>query len=172
MLIYKDIISGDEMFMDNYKFTIVHGAVYRVEGKYITRSKVGELVLDGANPSAEEAEEAADDDNESGVDVVLNMRLTETGFSDKKNYVSYLKEYMGAIAKKLAETAPDQVDAFKQGANAFVKEKLPKFKDMQFFQGESMNPDAMTGIMLYEDTDAGEKPFLYFFKHGIEEEKV
>ena len=104
--------------------------------QYITRSKVGELVLDGANPSAEEAEEAADDDNESGVDVVLNMRLTETGFSDKKNYVSYLKEYMGVIAKKLAESAPDQVDSFKQGANAFVKEKLPKFKDMQFFQGE------------------------------------
>ncbi|XP_043236696.1 translationally-controlled tumor protein homolog [Amphibalanus amphitrite] len=172
MLIYKDIISGDEMFMDTYKFELVHGAVYRVEGRYITRSKVGELVLDGANPSAEEAEEAADDDNESGVDVVLNMRLTETGFSDKKNYVSYLKEYMGTIAKKLAESNPDQVDAFKQGANAFVKEKLTKFKDMQFFQGESMNPEGMTAIMLYEEDNGTEKPFIYFFKHGLEEEKV
>ncbi|XP_037075254.1 translationally-controlled tumor protein homolog [Pollicipes pollicipes] len=172
MKVYKDIISGDEMFMDTYTYETIHDAVYRVEGKYITRSKVGELVLDGANPSAEDAEEATDDDNESGVDVVLNMRLTETGFSDKKAYISYLKDYMKAICTKLAETSPDQVDTFKNGSNAFIKEKIGKFKDMQFFQGEGMNPDGMVAIMLYEDKDGSELPFMYFFKHGLEEEKL
>jgi len=160
------------MFLDTYTYDLLHDAVYRVEGKYITRSKVGELVLDGANPSAEEAEEAADDDNESGVDVVLNMRLTETGFSDKKGYLSYLKGYMKALQEKLTESAPDQIDTFKNGANAFIKEKIGKFKDMQFFQGESMNPDGMTAIMLYEEKNGNEVPMLYFFKHGLEEEKL
>ena len=40
------------------------------------------------------------------------------------------------------------------------------------FSGESMNPEGMTAIMLYEDAGGEEKPFIYFFKHGLDEEKV
>ena len=48
----------------------------------------------GSNPSAEEADEGTDDAVESGVDIVLNHRLAETGFSDKKQFTVYLKDYM------------------------------------------------------------------------------
>ncbi len=34
--------------------------------------------------------------------------------------------------------------------------------------GESLDPDGMNVLMIYE----GETPFLYFFKDGLEEEKV
>lgn len=52
-------------------------------------------MLDGANPSAEDADEGTDEAVESGVDIVLNHRLCESyAFQDKKSYTSYLKEYM------------------------------------------------------------------------------
>jgi len=173
MKVYKDIVSGDELFMDTYPMELLHDAVYKVEGKYISRNKVGGFVLEGANASAEEADEGTDDnDTESGLDIVLNNRLTETGFKDKKAYLTYLKDYMKRIVGKLEEEGSKDIETFKAGSNAFIKEKLSQYKDMQFFQGETMDPDAMAGILLHEDkADGNEAPFFYFFKHGLLEEK-
>lgn len=42
------------------------------------------------------------------------------------------------------------------------------FSDYQFFMGESCDPEGMHVLVLYE----GETPYLYFFKDGLEEEKV
>lgn len=174
MKVFKDIISGDELFMDTYSMELLHDAVYKVEGKYVTRNKVGDFVLEGANASAEEADEGTDDnDTESGLDIVLNMRLVETGFKDKKGYLTYLKDYMKRIVAKLEEEGSKDIDTFKAGSNAFIKEKIGTYKDMQFFQGESMDPDAMSGILIHEDKpDGNEAPFFYFFKHGLVEEKL
>jgi hypothetical protein len=44
----------------------------------------------GANASAEEAEEGAEDSQEQVIDVVHSFRLNATGF-DKKGYLTYLK---------------------------------------------------------------------------------
>jgi len=57
--------------------------------------KAGEIVLDGANPSAEEADEGADVATETGCDIVLAHQLVECfAFGDKKGYTQYLKDYM------------------------------------------------------------------------------
>ena len=62
--------------------------------QYVSR-KAGEIILDGANPSAEEADEGAEDAVESGCDIVLAHRLAECfAFGDKKSYTQYLKDYM------------------------------------------------------------------------------
>lgn len=45
---------------------------------------------------------------------------------------------------------------------------LAEFDEYQFFMGESMNPDAMHVLVKYD----GETPYAYFFKDGLEEEKV
>merc|ERR1719430_924681 len=101
---------------------LLHDAVYKVEGKYISRNKVGGFVLEGANASAEEADEGTDDnDTESGLDIVLNNRLTETGFKDKKAYLTYLKDYMKRIVGKLEEEGSKDIETFKAGSNAFIK---------------------------------------------------
>lgn len=82
------------MFSDTYKIKLVDEVVYEVYGKLIQR-KQGDIAIDGANPSAEEADEGTDENVESGVDIVLNHRLMETyAFGDKKSYTSYLKDYM------------------------------------------------------------------------------
>lgn len=82
------------MFSDTYKMKLVDEVVYEVYGKLVQR-KQGEIEIAGFNPSAEEADEGADESVESGVDIVLNHRLQETyAFSDKKSYTAYLKDYM------------------------------------------------------------------------------
>lgn len=84
---------GDEMFSDTYKIKLIGEVMYEVYGKLETR-KFGDVQIDGANPSAEDEQEGTDEASETGVDIVLNHRLTETGFSDKKQFTVYLKDYM------------------------------------------------------------------------------
>merc|ERR1719234_1797228 len=126
---------------------LVDDCIYEVYGKHETRTE-GEIQLAGSNASAEgeDADGGADPNSTSGVDIVLNHRLTESGFGSKKDYTVYLKDYM--------------------------KEVLGRFKDLQFFVGESMDNDAMILIMDYKDYQGEERPFLIAFKHGLEEEKV
>lgn len=170
MRIYKDIFTGDEMFSDTYKIKLVSEVLYEVTGKLETR-KLGDVQIDGANPSAEEADEGTDEAVESGVDIVLNHRLCETGFGDKKQFTVYLKDYMKKVLAKLEENAPDQVDVFKTNVNNVMKDILGRFKDLQFFTGESMDADGMIAMMEYRDIDGVSTPILMCFKHGLEEEK-
>jgi len=173
MKIFKDIFNGDEIFSDTYKIKLVDQVMYEVTGKLVQR-KAGEVVLDGANASqeGEDADEGGDVGVESGVDIVLNHRLCETfAFGDKKGYTAYLKEYMKKVVDKLQETAPDQVDIFKTNINKVMKDVLGRFKDLQFFTGESMDCDGMVAMMEYREIDGQSIPILMCFKHGLEEEK-
>jgi len=170
MRVFKDIISNDEMFTDTYKYKLVDDVVYEVTGKYETR-KEGEVVLAGSNASAEEADEGTDEGSVSGVNIVLDNRLVETNF-DKKGYTQYLKEYMKKLVEKLNESAPDQVPIFKENMNKVMKEILSRFKDLQFFTGESMEVDGMVAIMEYRDIEDASVPVMMFFKHGLLEEKL
>merc|ERR1712227_997614 len=142
MKIYKDVFSGDELFSDTYPIKVVDDCLYEVTGKHITRTE-GDIQLEGANASAEGADgdEGADASSVSGVDIILNHRLTETGFGSKKDINNVMKELLG------------------------------KFKDLQFFTGESMDSDAMILILGYKEVDGEERPILMAFKHGISEEK-
>lgn len=81
------------MFSDTYKIKLVSEVMYEVTGKLETR-RIGDVQLQGANPSAEEADEGTEEAVESGCDIVLNHRLAETGFADKKSFTLYLKDYM------------------------------------------------------------------------------
>ncbi|XP_069694941.1 translationally-controlled tumor protein homolog [Periplaneta americana] len=171
MRIYKDIFTGDEMFSDSYKMKLVDEVLYEVYGKLITR-KQGDVQIEGFNPSAEEASEGTDESVESGVDVVLNHRLSETyAFGDKKSFTAYLKEYMKKLVQKLEEKNPDEVSVFKNNTNKVMKDILGRFKDLQFYTGESMDIDGMVAMLEYRDIDGDSVPVLMFFKHGLEEEK-
>ncbi|XP_014273447.1 translationally-controlled tumor protein homolog isoform X1 [Halyomorpha halys] len=171
MRIYKDIFTGDEMFSDTYKMKLVDEVMYEVYGKLVTR-KQGDIQLDGFNPSAEEADEGTSEIVESGVDVVLNHRLCETfAFGDKKSYTAYLKDYMKKLVSKLEEKDPSQVETFKTNMNKVMKDILGRFKELQFFTGESMDVDGMIALLEYRDIDNDSVPVLMFFKHGLDEEK-
>ncbi|XP_011209257.1 translationally-controlled tumor protein homolog [Bactrocera dorsalis] len=171
MKIYKDIFTGDEMFADTYKMKLVDEVIYEVYGKLVSRSQ-GEINIEGFNPSAEEADEGTDSAVESGVDVVLNHRLQECfAFGDKKSFTLYLKDYMKKVLAKLEQNSPDQVTVFKTNMNNQMKEILGRFKELQFFTGESMDCDGMVAMCEYRELDGVSTPVLMFFKHGLEEEK-
>jgi len=169
MIIYKDKISNDELFSDIYPMKLIDGLVWEVEGKFVTESK--DVQCDtGSNPSAEGGDdEGADPSSTSGIDVVLANRLVETSYS-KKDYLKYIKEYMKSIKAKLEEekVGDDKVAEFQTKATAFVSQILKRFKDFQFFTGESMDVDGQVVLVEWKD----EVPYLYFFKHGLVDEKV
>merc|ERR1711956_168004 len=172
MKIYKDVFTGDELFSDTYPMKLVDNCMYEVYGKHITR-KADDIQLAGSNASAEEADEGTDGSSESGVDLVLNHRLVETGFGSKKDYTVYLKDYMKKVVKYLEDNErAGEVDTFKKNINGYMKEMLGKFKDLSFFVGESMDNDAMIMLCDYKDYQGEERPCLIAFKHGLEEEKV
>lgn len=71
----------------------------------------------------------------------------------------------------MEENHPDQVEVFKTNVNKVSKELLGKFKDLQIFTGESMDCEGALAMVEYRDVNGDSVPFLYFFKHGLEEEK-
>ena len=71
--------------------------------------------------------------------MILNHRLTETGFGKKADYMTYLKDYMKKIVKYLEDNnKAEQVDEFKKSINGVMKGLLGKFNDLQFFTGKKM----------------------------------
>ncbi|XP_071386486.1 translationally-controlled tumor protein homolog [Centroberyx affinis] len=169
MIIYKCIITGDEMFSDIYKIKeSENGIIIEVEGKMTSRKEDIDGSLIGANASAEEQTEACEGSTVSGVDIVLNHKLQETAFT-KDTYRAYIKEYMKTIKTKLSETNPDRVQAFVKDAQTEMKKIMGNIKNVQFFTGESMNPDGMVGLLDFRED--GITPYMIFFKDGLEIEK-
>ena len=169
MIIYKDILTGDEIISDSYDLKEVDGAVYEVDCAMITLGAIE--VNTGANASAEEAEEGVEDGEQKVNNVVNSFRLQSTQF-DKKSYLVALKGYMKAVVAKLKENGADdaKVKEFQDGAQAYAKKIVANFKDYDFYTGESMDPDGMVVLMNYRED--GVTPFVTVWKHGLVEMKV
>ena len=104
--------------------------------QHVTRKVGDDIVLEGSNASAEGGDEGTEEATESGVDLILNHRLSETGFGKKADYMTYLKDYMKKVVKYLEDNnKADQVDEFKKNINGVMKALLGKFNDLQFFTG-------------------------------------
>uniref|UniRef100_A0A2K5F4L0 Translationally-controlled tumor protein n=1 Tax=Aotus nancymaae TaxID=37293 RepID=A0A2K5F4L0_AOTNA len=178
MIIYRDLISHDEMFSDIYKIReIADGLCLEVEGKMVSRTE-GNIddSLIGGNASAEGPEgEGTESTVITGVDIVMNHHLQETSFT-KEAYKKYIKDYMKSIKGKLEEQRPERVKPFMTGAAEQIKHILANFKNYQvfrllpkFFIGENMNPDGMVALLDYRED--GVTPYMIFFKDGLEMEK-
>lgn len=168
MKIFKDLFTGDELFSDSFPIQLIDDVVYKVTGKLRTETfEIDESAI-GGNASAEGGgDEGADAVSKQGVDIVMNSRLVEYTLP-KKDYMTHIKEYMARVKKSLSESKPAEVDVFQKNVQAFIKDVIGNYKDYQLFCGESMGPDGMLALMKWD----GETPYMYFFKHGLDEEKV
>jgi len=171
MLIYKDIVSGDEVLSDTFRITEDYdGTVLKVEAKFVALKSENDFNI-GGNPSTEGADEG--EGLESTVrqvlDVVDSARLVEVSF-DKKTYMNSIKEYMKVVTANLTEKNPGRVDGFKKSAQEFVKSVIASFDDFVFYTGENQNLEGMIILAKYDDT--GVKPTFMFWKDGLKEEKV
>nr|XP_051709552.1 translationally-controlled tumor protein-like [Oryctolagus cuniculus] len=171
MIIYRDLISHDEMFSDIFKIReIAGGLCLEVEGKMVSRTE-GDTddSLIGGNASTEVPEgEGTKSTVITGVDIVMNHHLQETSFT-KEAYKKYIKDYMKSMKGKLEEQRPERVKSFMTGAAEQIKHILANFKNYHFYIGENMNPDGMVALLDY--CEDGVTPFMIFFKDGLEMEK-
>ncbi|XP_041358178.1 translationally-controlled tumor protein homolog [Gigantopelta aegis] len=175
MIIYKDAVTGDELFSDTYPMKLIHDCIFEVQGKYTTEKTTVSDDMFGGNASAEGGDDTADGDiTKSGIDIIIANRLVDVPFS-KKQYQKYIKEYMKEICTRLEESNPDRVAQFKKQAAGAVKSILENWdkREYQFWVGESYNVDqGHVALMYYPEDGDGLSPILLFFKDGLKEEKV
>ncbi|TFK23269.1 translationally controlled tumor-associated [Coprinopsis marcescibilis] len=164
MLLYEDIISGDELFSDAFPVKLVDDIVYEVDCQMMV-VKEGDVDI-GANPSAEEGAEELEEGAQTVNNIVHSFRLVATSF-DKKSFLTYLKGYMKAVKEKLSD---ERKPAFEKGAAAYAKKIIGNFKDYEFYTGSKMDPDAMVALLNYRDD--GVTPYFTFWKDGVKELKL
>ncbi|KAG7275239.1 hypothetical protein CRUP_034829 [Coryphaenoides rupestris] len=120
MRIYKDVLTGDEMFTDVYKIKeICDGFFYEVEGSLVTRTDNIDDKLLGANKSAEEVGDDFDANSTSGVDIVLSSHLVEMSF-DKRTFRPYIKDYFYAGESMDPSGAVGMLDYREDGITPFM----------------------------------------------------
>ncbi|XP_019172785.1 PREDICTED: translationally-controlled tumor protein homolog [Ipomoea nil] len=167
MLVYKDLLTGDELLSDSFCYKeIESGVLWEVEGKWVVQGAVDVDI--GANPSAEGADEdeGVDDKAVKVVDIVDTFRLQEQPPFDKKQFVAYIKKYIKLLTPKLDA---EKQEVFKKNIEGATKFLLSKLSDLQFFVGESMSDDSTLVFAYYKD-GASDPTFLYF-AHGLKEVK-
>merc|ERR1711976_418990 len=135
MKVLKDIISGDELCSDSYTWKDVDGVVWEVEGKFITKED-GDYGIASNDEDGGGVEAQA----ERVINIVDAHKLCPTAFN-KKSYMTYIKGYMKNLVTRLEKDHPDRVNAFKSGAQGFVKKVIGEFSEYDFYTGESMNPE-------------------------------
>jgi len=172
MLVYKDVISSDELFSDSYPIKLIDDLYYEVEGKTITVSNDIDEALIGGNKAQEPTEDGEDAGVDAsavtGINVVMTHNLVETGF-DKNSFKDWLKTYMKELKKRVETKTPDRVEKFTSGMQKWAKDVLGSFDDWRFFLGERMDPEGMVVLMGYREDQT--TPYFMFFKDGLAEEK-
>jgi hypothetical protein len=161
MLVYQDLVSGDELLSDSFTYSeLFNGVLWEVEGKWVTKGALDVDALIGANASQEGGgeDESVDDQSVKVVDIVDTFRLQEQPAFDKKGFMSYMKKYL----KTLTPLVPKEREGtFKDDIQTAVKFLLSKLKDLQFFVGESMKDDG-TMVFAYYKEGKTDPTFLYF----------
>uniref|UniRef100_A0A7S0Y7F1 TCTP domain-containing protein n=2 Tax=Hemiselmis andersenii TaxID=464988 RepID=A0A7S0Y7F1_HEMAN len=174
MLIYKDIVSGDEMMSDSFPIEEIDDVMLKVTTKSVVKGAV-EVDI-GANAAAGDGEAGAAEDegvDDTAVkvnDVVDAFNLQSMGAFDKKGILSWVKGYLKAIKERLDKDDPDRSAVFQEKSQKWVKDVLLKSPDdFEFYSGPSFNTEGALAMMVYEGENLA--PHCYLFKDGLQEEK-
>jgi len=177
MIIYSDILSGDEVASDVFNIKEVDGVLYEFDCRQYKKGAES-FQLEGANPSAEG--EDADDGGESGetkmvLDVEESFRLVKVepeNKPSKKAFQGDLKKYMKRVMDTLKSNGADEsvIKEFQSGAPAAVKKILGNYDNFDLYMGESMDGEAM--YVLIDFREDGITPYATVWKHGLKETKV
>ena len=176
MQIFKCLFCNAEVICDNNVQFKVEDGMFVVKGNYI---EIGEEDFGiGANvdEDAEEgaAAEGADSSKKKVIDLVHHNTYVETSF-EKPAYMAYVKGYLKGVIEKMKSSgkSDEDVKAFQQNAQAFIKKVIGSFDDWQFYYPD-MSDDAAdydTALVILVKWD-GETPYFYYFAEGLKGEKV
>jgi len=176
MIIYKDIITGDELFSDAFEFDDnFQEAFYKLKVKKV---QCGGDQLDGAAFGFNASEENPDEEGVDAAEVetkwdIVSQHQLEMGlaYADKKSFGTYFKGFAKAVLAKLKEEGmEDQAEDFKKKAPAALTYLKKEIKDCEVWLGSSQDIDGSAGYINWDsETD---EPYMLFFKHAIISEKV
>ena len=168
MIIYKDLITQDELLSDSFDITEVDGCLLEVVTKVIQKTEGGEEIA-----GVDSTESAAELDGAATISVnnlVEAMRLQPTSFT-KKDYTMFIKGYMKDVKEALEKSAGEaEVKSFMKAASGAVKNILGNFDNYTFYTGESMDAKGMVALQFYKEDQV--IPYFWFWKHGLTKEKV
>ena len=182
MLVYSDLISGDQMLSDSHVTTPLKHNGEEIEGIFIVQSKavpkdIGEVNI-GANASAEGGGEEVDDSVETVnnvIDGLLGFGYNGPNEMKASEFMVLYKAWCGAMKNKIIETAPEGAEApakpFMQSAKAFMPFLKAEFKNLEVYNPKSFNTE--TFVLGWWDDEAntvGAPKFIYF-RHALKEEK-
>ena len=174
MIVYKDIVSGDELFTDSYKMQLIDDLIYEVEGKTVSVSGDIDEALIGGNKATEPTEDGEDGDTGvdpnvvTGINIVLYHKLQEVPY-DKASFKEWLKTYMKKIKAKVEEKNAARSEIFQKGMQKWAMDVLKNFSQFKFYTGEQMDSEGMVITMGYRSDEI--TPYFVFIKDGIVEEK-
>ncbi|OQE20103.1 hypothetical protein PENFLA_c017G04537 [Penicillium flavigenum] len=188
MIIYTDIVSGDEIVADTFKlvpnkdFDILWECDCR---KYMKR--VGEdFQLEGANPSAEEGDDDEGGEGETTMvhDIEDQFRLVwlkaeEGAKPSKESYKTHIKSYLKKLHKNAApkfevpgdpEATEKAEAAWKKKAAGAMKMILANWDNYDVLMGQSTDGEAMH--VLIDFREDGVTPYATVWADGLKEVKV
>ena len=163
MLIYHDILTGDELFSDAYPMRTIDDFFYEVTAQQVTRS-----------------DEIDDTIVQSGLNLVIDEGHIENYFT-KSEYKEEFRDYCKKLLAKLQEKDPKQAEVFESKAQDQMKKILEMWKvpgedadNWQFFVSErySAGGDGMVMLLQYINEEGKpERPVFWFWKDGLYTQK-
>ncbi|MET8631005.1 translationally-controlled tumor protein [Kitasatospora sp. NPDC004669] len=170
MIIYKDVISGDELFTDSFPVTESGNGVEKVQSRYIRVSRDDDLGAALESETSPAHDVAKEDGQDTVIDIVHAHSLQKIPF-DKKSYETYINGYIKRLKAKLSEKSPGRAATFEQQAAAHVKGVLTNFGDYSFYTGAS-NDNHEGMVIAASSPSEGAAPVFVFFLDGLWEEKM
>lgn len=178
MKIFKDIISKEEMFSDQFPIKEEYNSViYKIQSTYKNQDKIGPLFGIDDNNTCEEGREDYDQEpSEKVIDVVYNTGLEKFSMN-KKEFMNYLKRFFAKVVKYLNDKGKaERVEGFKKGATEFVKFIIGKFDDIEVYVPKTKTEEDVEEIdfgvaISYWEKEDDKGPVFYFFKDALVEEK-
>ncbi|XP_021372116.1 translationally-controlled tumor protein homolog [Mizuhopecten yessoensis] len=179
MIIYKDILTDQEMVSDAYPMSEdkpVRGMM-TFNCRMVKEDGVGDYDI-GANASQEEeAEQLQEAEQQMVVDIVSGFKLVETPMA-KKDFKNFIKGEIKDMLKKIKEDMAennvpedkikDKEDAFQKDAMSMAKWILERYDDVQLMIGSDYKTECMPGFLINKGAD---DIHMYYFKHALVQEK-
>jgi len=182
MIVYRDIISGDEVLSDAFVLKEVIDAdgnkvpgLMCCDSKNITKTD-GDVDVGCGNAFGSGGGD--DEEGGGGVDssvqtvnnVIDGFQYTETQIGTATDFKSWIKDYMNAVVLKLREKGKpkEEIQAFKASAPEIAKFFLKNFNDLQFYLGPSFDSNTMV-FSLY--AEGAVTPTFYYIMGGLAAEK-
>ena len=172
MIVYKCVISGDEITSDRYNISNLpdQPLLWKVSSK-AKKEEEGEAVLgEEEEPSEGSGSDVdiAEGEESRVIDIVDGPRLQNIESFVKTNLEDF-KDAMSGFTDAAKEKIVEGREEFEEGLEGALQYLYDNLQDFEIYVGESMNKEASLGFLNYEED--GVTPFLIIFRHVLEAEE-